>query len=172
MTHIYRIPSDSGLTVQKKQKGKLFLFFIFLSGFLFHSCISQKNTAIKEADLKNEKAFCYSLTPVTDMVIGEKSDSFIIKDVYINENCINIEVLYSGGCGDVEMLLFYNEVIIEQEKFIRLIPVFSDHDPCRSEVKGLFRYDLKEFEHRARAEKIVFQMDGYDKKLVFALPLH
>lgn len=101
------------------------------------------------------------------------SDTFDLIQMSINGNCLNLVIGYDGGCGNTTLLLYYNS--IDKSTIpakLHLIPQFIDNDPCRAIESDTLQFDLHEFEGLARSGGIAISMNGFNKIVTYALPLH
>jgi len=102
-----------------------------------------------------------------------KGDTFEVEAMSVEGNFLKLEISYGGGCGTTDLKLFYhdNDATTMPAQLI-LLPQFSDNDPCRAIVRDTLFFDLSAFASVARSGGITIQLNGFDKKTMFALPLH
>lgn len=102
-----------------------------------------------------------------------RSDTFDLVQMSINGKYLNLVIGYDGGCGNSNMMLYYNSIdksTIPAQ--LHLIPQFTDNDPCRAIESDTLQFDLHEFEGLARSGGIAISMNGFNKIVTYALPLH
>ena len=91
----------------------------------------------------SENEDCVSLT-INPSVYNEFiTDTYILKEAYINMDSLKIEVQYGGGCGDAAFGLLTDGYFKESfpvQLDIRLI--LKDTDPCEALVQKSLCYDL------------------------------
>jgi len=141
------------------------LLTITLSIFLLSSCnTSKKIEQPQEANFE----FCESMTYNTTSVSNIATDYYKVDTVFITNNCINIWVSYSGGCGDADFTLYFTDIIKESvppKTNLRL--QLLDNDPCRSIVQQKLYYNLNFFDSYAINDGIIFQLVGSDMSVLY-----
>lgn len=145
---------------------KLLINIIILTTvFLVSSCHSSKKTTktIEEAD-----DICESMTYNSNAVNNISTDYYTIDTVFINNNCLNIWVSYSGGCGDSDFKLYYSNRVKESmpPKTSLKLQLF-DNDPCRAIVQQKLFYNLSFFDDYADGEGILLQLSGTEKSVMY-----
>ncbi|MDP3445734.1 MAG: hypothetical protein Q8T08_22975, partial [Ignavibacteria bacterium] len=103
------------------------------------------------------------IQPISLFDPNESSDTLSIENVLIENGALHFDIAYAGGCGDVELSVFYEEIDSDDGSYVQLKPVFTDQDPCRSNIVNRFSFDLGQFESRARAGGFAFKIENYGK---------
>ena len=135
----------------------------FIITILLTSCITSKKTE----DTNNDTA-CESMTYNSSPVNNISTDYYQIDTVFINNDCLNIWVSYSGGCGDADFKLYYSDRVKQSyppQASLRLQLI--DNDPCRAIVQQKLFYNLSFFEDNAIEGGIIFNIVDYDKKIMY-----
>lgn len=97
-------------------------------------------------------------------------DHYGIDSLYIKDQCMEVVVNYSGGCGESEFKLYYTNRIMESmpPKTV-LYLTFEDNDPCRSIVRKGLKFSLEPFK-RFDDGGIYFKIYGTDKSVLYQVP--
>ncbi|MFK5856693.1 MAG: hypothetical protein QM503_11225 [Bacteroidota bacterium] len=133
---------------------------IFLS-----SCNVSKKIE-KQADTSAD--ICESMTYNSMPVDKIATDYYSIDTIFIVDNCLNIWVSYSGGCGNSDFILYYTDRIKESmppKTTLRL--QLTDDDPCRAIVQQKLFYNLSYFEDYAEKNGILFKLAGSEKSILY-----
>ncbi len=154
---------------------KLSLIVIVLLGFgFFGSCMSTSKTLIQEDTIRNKNEHvCNPIIKSDNLPESIKTDFFEIESMFIEKNCLKLDVSYGGGCGETDMQMFYQKIeasVVPAN--LLLMPKFTDNDPCRAIIRDTILFDLSEFEGVARSGGVTIHLQGFNNKVVFALPLH
>ncbi len=138
---------------------------VFVILIMLASCNASKN--IDNQKNSNED-ICESMTYNTQSVVDISSDYYSVDTLFINNNCLNIWVSYGGGCGDANFTMYYTDVIdnLEQPSTSLRLQLFDDDD-CRAVVQQKLYYNLSFFDEYAEKEGIIFNVVGYDKKILY-----
>ena len=105
----------------------------------------------------------------TDQPFTEiETDYYQVDSVFITGNCLNIWATYSGGCGDSEFTLFYNNLIMESmPPKANLMLKFSDQDNCRAIVQQKLTYNISFFDDYAKEDGIRLRLAGVGKTVLY-----
>ena len=112
---------------------KIFWYTLFLV-LLLIACERETATVFCELAF-NDKAIFQNAT----------SDEYKLLEVELKESCLEVSILYSGGCGEVSFQLvgsgsyaYTNPPSLD----IRLL--FDDEDFCKAELREKFYFDLSD----------------------------
>ena len=144
---------------------KQFLILIFISITLLLSCRSVKKTAATE-DVTND--VCESMTYTVQQFSDIDSDYYSLDSIFVVNNCLNIWVSYSGGCGDAEFSLYYTNKVMESiPPKSNLLLQLIDNDDCRAIVQQKLFYNLNFFEEYAKKDGITLRFAGIGESVFY-----
>lgn len=131
--------------------------------------ISACNTSKKVTQTEDgEEDICESMTYNNNPVNKISTDYYTIDSLFITDNCLNIWVSYSGGCGNSEFKLFYNNKIMQSmPPKTNLLLQLTDNDPCRAIVQQKLYFNLNFFEEHANKDGIVLKLVGTDLSILY-----
>ncbi len=130
--------------------------------------ISSACNIAKKVNVNNDPDICESMTYTNQQFSEITSDYYTLDSVFIVNNCLNIWVSYSGGCGDSDFKLFYtNKVIKSKIPKTNILLQLTDNDDCRAIVQQKLFYNLSFFEEYAEGEGITIQLSGIGKSVIF-----
>ncbi len=140
---------------------------VFLISLSILSCKSTIKSSQKKA-VDNSVETCEAIS-FTELSYTElETDYYQVDSVFIIDNCLNIWVSYSGGCGDSEFNLYFNNLIMESmPPKANLLLQFKDEDNCRAVVQQKLYYDISFFEEYASNEGINIRLAGIGKPVLF-----
>jgi len=129
------------------------------------SCHTVKKTAsIEDAPLD----VCESMTYTDQQFSNIHSDYYSLDTVFVVNNCLNIWISYSGGCGDSEFSLYYtNKVMESMPPKSNLLLQLIDNDDCRAIVQQKLFYNLNFFEEYAKKEGITLRFAGIGESVFY-----
>lgn len=111
---------------------------------------------------------CEPITFTNDLYENIETDYYSVDSIFIDNNCLNIWVNYSGGCGDSEFKLLYNNKIMKSmPPQTNLMLHFTDNDNCRALVQQKLYYDLSFFEEYANNGGIKLRMMGINSTIMY-----
>ena len=141
-----------------------FLMSILLSVIITSSCNTPKKITVNN-DLPDIcESMTYTNQPFTDIA----SDYYTMDSVFIVNNCLNIWVSYSGGCGDSDFKLYYtNKIIKTNTPKTNILLQLTDNDNCRAIVQQKLFFNLSFFEEYAEDEGITLLLSGIGKSVLF-----
>ncbi len=152
-----------------------FLILILLGMLVMAGCRSKKKAISGQEPAVTEYVKTPSCKP---MLLEEEpflpiaSDIYDLDTAWVSGNCLHITVMYSGGCGETDFQLYYNNRIMKSyPPQTNLFLSFTDNDPCRAVVKDTLSFDLSPFEAMARAGGVYLNISGHNRSVMFALPL-
>lgn len=154
---------------------KLSILAIVLFGSgLLGSCLSfSKSAVINESVVRKIDNVCNQIVKTDKLPDSVKSDFFQIESMIIDKNCLKLGISYDGGCGETSLQLFHQNFDASvMPANIFLTPKFTDNDPCRAIVRDSVMFDLSEFQSAARSGGVTIHIQGYEKKVIYALPLY
>lgn len=129
------------------------------------TCISSKK-ATKIGD--GIEDICESMTYNTRPVNNISTDYYTIDTLFIIDNCLNIWVSYSGGCGDSDFKLFYSNRIMESmPPKSSLLLQLADNDPCRAIVQQKLFFNLSFFDEHAYNNGILLNLTGSEENILY-----
>jgi len=131
--------------------------------------LSNCNT-VKKIDQQHDGTIdiCESMSFNTNPVEKISTDYYSVDSLFINNNCLNIWVTYSGGCGDADFNIYYTEKIINTNPpKTKLRLQLTDNDPCRAIVKHKLYYNLSFFDEYANKDGILIELVGTEKNILF-----
>jgi len=141
---------------------------IFISALLFlFSCHTQKEATKQKK--KSEKA-CNPMLLLTEEVNTKESDLFDLDSLAITDNCLEVFVSYSGGCGEANFSLYHtNMVMHSMPPQTTLLLNFKDDDPCRSIVHDTLYFELSNFTELASSGGIWLRLRDSDRRVLYKL---
>lgn len=143
----------------------VFQIFVLVSILSVLSCKSLKKTPTTNSE---EPELCEPLSFMSSVYADMETDYYSIDSLFISGNCLNIWASYSGGCGNSEFKLLYdNKIIKSTPPSAILMLTLDDDDNCRAVVQQKLYYDLSFFEEEARDKGIVLKLAGIQKSLLF-----
>lgn len=111
---------------------------------------------------------CESMTFNNRPVNNISTDYYTIDSLFITDNCLNIWVSYSGGCGDSEFKLLYSNKILESiPPKTSLLLHLTDNDPCRAIVQQKLFFNLNFFEEYADKDGIILKLAGTEQYIIY-----
>lgn len=126
------------------------------------SCKSTKDVSINNTEPEKCEAMSFNKTSLSQI----ESDYYTIDTLFITNNCLNIWVSYSGGCGDAEFELFFTDEVLETHPLsTTLLLKLTDNDNCRAIVQQKLFYDLSFFKDYAFNNGIEILIG--DKKIMY-----
>lgn len=141
----------------------IIIILIFVS---FQSCKSTIKTSQQKADEPN--ITCEAILFTEDAYTELETDYYQVDSVFITGSCLNIWVTYSGGCGDSEFKLYYNNLIMQSmPPKANLLLQFTDNDNCRAVVQQKLYYDISFFDEYAENEGINLRLAGIGKPVTY-----
>ena len=133
---------------------------------LFISCGVSKRSGNKDIP-KNED--CDFINFTNKQYIDLESDYYTIDSLFIRNDCLNIWVSYSGGCGNSEFKLFYNDLLMNSmPPKANLLLQLNDDDNCRAIVQQKLYFNLSFFSEYTTNGGIVLQMAGTDASVIYS----
>lgn len=147
---------------------------VFFTRFLFLLSLSLTLSCSNSRQLAKTEDAVNACLPVHEVESyeGIDSDFFDVQEVFVNDDCLNVILTYSGGCGEVSYEVFYNDIAEESyppQVFLKL--KFTDNDPCRAIEMDTISIDLSWFESMARAGGLQIGLSGFTQQATYALPL-
>lgn len=125
---------------------KIFCYTLFLD-FLMTACEQEIATVSCESVLNDKALFQNAI-----------SDEFKLLEVELEESCLEVTILYDGGCGEVSFQLvgsgsyaYTNLPSLD----VRLL--FEDEDFCKAELREKFYFDLSDL-HLDRS--LIINLEG------------
>lgn len=143
---------------------KYFLYILVLF-FLATSCNTSKKVT---TDHSTDPEPCEAIIFTKEAYNNIETDYYTIDSLFIENNCLNIWVSYSGGCGDAEFTLLYNNRIMESfPPKTSLMLQFKDMDDCRAIVQQKLYYNLSFFDDYAKDSGISLRLTGIGKSVLY-----
>ncbi len=144
---------------------QLLIYSILLLVFISTSCKSTKKVS-KEPEIAPD--ICESIIFTDKQYNNVKSDYYSVDTLFIDNNCLNIWVTYSGGCGDAKFKLIYNNKVLQSmPPKTNLFLQFTDNDNCRAEVQQKLYYNLSFFEEHAENGGISLRLSDIGKTVLY-----
>ena len=132
---------------------------------ILSSCGQSKKITSNEKPISEP---CESMIFTNDQFKNIESDYYSLDSLFIENNCLNIWVSYSGGCGDSEFnLLYSNKVMKSMPPKTNLMLQFKDNDGCRALVQQKLYYDLSFFDDYAQNGGINLRLVGLDSSVLY-----
>lgn len=118
------------------------LYFVFGLVLLFlTACKTVKNYSNDKAN-KNTDLLCVPIVKDTAGIYAQ-SDSFLLVGAELKGKCLEIEVEYSGGCGDTEWTLVWTGNLIKSlPPKANIYLHFKDNDSCRELIRKKISFDI------------------------------
>jgi len=139
---------------------KTILFITIL--FLVTACsTNRQNTKTKTSD-------CINIQLLKTSADSLRIDYYVIDSLKIVDDCLEVFVNYSGGCGNASFDLFYTNRIMESipPKTV-LYLAFTDDDPCRNIETKKLTFSLDPFKRFADHLGIYLKIAGTDKEIFY-----
>ncbi|GAB5552305.1 MAG: hypothetical protein Sapg2KO_18960 [Saprospiraceae bacterium] len=93
---------------------------------------------------KEDQISCMPVQQDMKLFQNAEGDSFQWKAFRLDSTCLEIEISYSGGCGESSMQLIVSEDYGESDPpIVSAKLVFTDNDPCRALVTKSFYFDFE-----------------------------
>ena len=142
---------------------------IFISTLLFlFSCHSQKETS-KQSNKKSEAA-CKPMLLLTEEVNTNESDFFNLDSLAISDNCLEVFVSYSGGCGEADFNLYHNNMVMHSMPPQTVLFLnFKDEDHCRAIIQDTLYFKLSNFDELASSGGIWLKLRDSEKRVLYKL---
>ena len=146
------------------QKNKwIFLWIALGGGLVFSSGCKSKQAPGSDANSQvdpavSEAAACSPLAKAQ----GKKRDPLTGWKVFIEGDCIVLDVLYSGGCQEHGFDLYFSGAVAKSMPPQASLYLFHDNkgDGCRSILKKTLRYSLEEFAPYAKKGVVLHVESG------------
>ncbi len=140
--------------------------------FLFINCAVNKNS------IENEKKMTEKIEKHKSMLLENaqldtfpiQSDSIEILAVQINNNLMEIEVAYSGGCQSHLFSLKGSPNISKSLPPIRRIKLVhnSNGDQCKKYIIQKLEIDITELAYKKiKGSQIILKLDGWKSKIIY-----
>ncbi|MAZ92817.1 MAG: hypothetical protein P8N48_06260 [Bacteroidales bacterium] len=140
------------------------LFIAFM--ILIVSCGVSNKSANKNIPAKE---YCEFLNFTNAQYSDLESDYYTIDSLFIDNDCLNVWVSYSGGCGNSEFKLFYNDLLMNSmPPKVNLLLQLDDDDNCRAIVQQKLYFNLSFFTEYANNGGIVLRMAGTDASVTYS----
>ncbi|MBW7936054.1 MAG: hypothetical protein LC101_09535 [Flavobacteriales bacterium] len=119
---------------------------------LFGSCkANQQKTSLCQPIIKDTELY------------NKISDPFDIKKVWIEQNCLKVNISYSGGCGDATFKLVWNGSMMKSlPPQIPMKIIMEDKDDCRSIIQKTLCFSLNEIYENS----YIILLDGYNGSIL------
>lgn len=132
---------------------------------------NQKATGSENESQPSLKAECAPLL-LSEIPIRElESDYFELLSARIEDDCLQLVVSYSGGCGSVDFSLHRTQQVMKSMPpqtniFLSLI----DNDPCRELIQDTLWFDLQPYASYAGSGGIVLKLHQQGEDLLYKHP--
>lgn len=150
-------------------KNLLFLFLLFSM-----ACGTTKtDTTLEQEDPKNEevepkKAVCESIEMDSRNYDAAPEDFYNLIAAKIENNCLAIDVSYSGGCGGATFKMFGQATIGKKPPPIVLLKLsLDDQDNCRGMVEKTLYFDLQDVQQQNYNE-VSLQLKGLERQINYS----
>lgn len=133
---------------------------------LLASCNTSKK--VEKRNSIDSENICNSMTFNSQPVNKISTDYYTIDTLFIIDNCLNMWVSYSGGCGDADFKLYYTDRLVTSippKTTLRL--QLTDNDPCRAIVQQKLYYNISFFEDYAKKSGILLKFAGSNKSILY-----
>jgi len=142
--------------------------YIILISTLFLLLTSCNTVKTVNQQHDNTIDICESMSFNTNPVEKISTDYYSIDSLFIHNNCLNIWVSYSGGCGDADFNMYYTDKLIDTTPpKTKLRLQLIDNDPCRAIVQQKLFYNLSFFDENTEKNGILFELVGTQKSVLF-----
>lgn len=151
------------------KKGLLFLAILSL---VFSACRSgQKATGSENESQTSLKTDCAPLL-LSEVPFHElESDYFELLSARIEDDCLQLIVSYSGGCGSVDFSLYRTQQIMKSmPPQTNIFLSLTDNDPCRELIQDTLWFDLRPYTSYAGSGGIVLKLQQQDEGLLYKHP--
>ena len=147
---------------------KNFLFTIFtLTIILLASCNTSKKVA---NNIDSTDNFCEAMTFNSTTVDNISTDYYSIDTLFIENDCLNIWVSYSGGCGDSDFKLYFSNIVNHSDiPRTSLLLQLINNDPCQAIVQQKLYYNLSFFDEYKLNTGILLELSGTDKSVMYGM---
>lgn len=144
---------------------KIIFIFLFILPF-----VSKGQGVVLINNVIASELECGSLTIIENFNDEIFLDNFDIQNVTITEDCINISLRYSGGCGYVNCQLITNNFIIETNPpKVYLEFKFEDYDYCKAIRHKNVSFDISSFKEYAQSTGIIIMLKNTEYRLIYKL---
>ena len=118
------------------------IYFVFgLVLFAFFACKTVKHDSKNHIN-KNEDLICKPIVKDTTSIYGQ-SDSFLLVGAELKGKCLEIEVEYSGGCGETEWTLIWTGVLMKSlPPKANIYLHLKSNDSCRELIRKKISFDI------------------------------
>lgn len=144
--------------------------WVSIISLVFVIVLSSSCNATKKATKIGDglEDICESMTFNNRPVNKISTDYYSIDTLFIIDNCLNIWVSFSGGCGAFEFKLFYsNKVMESMPPKTSLLLQLTDNDPCRAIIQQKLFFNLSFFDEYANKNGIMLKIAGTDFSVLY-----
>ena len=148
------------------------LIVIAMTGLMFFSCASKKNSSNETTSATEEKASTAMEAIKVKATTGEfakKSDPIMgIDTVEVKGNTLFIHVSYGGGCRTHEFQVIGSLAIAKSFPPIRALQLVhnANDDMCRAIVRSVIEVDLEEVAYqKTEGSEIYYTIEGWDHRI-------
>jgi hypothetical protein len=140
---------------------------LYLSALLFlFSCHAQKEVGKHQ----KPKVSCKPMVLLTEEANATESDPYQLDSLAVIDDCLEVFVSYSGGCGGAAFELYYTNRVMQSMPPQSVLHLhFKDEDPCRSIVRDTLYFDLSNFKELAKSGGIWLRLKDSDKRALYSL---
>jgi hypothetical protein len=141
-----------------------FLMFLVLAG-----CSNSKMLSVKKSSQQSD---CETIHIDSVLVPKHEKRQFNIETMKLNDNCLSLNISYSGGCANPDIQVVLLEVdhgSFPKQTLLDL--VITPPDACREIITDSISVDLSYFNAMARDGGIVIRFFEQEKEIFYALPL-
>lgn len=132
------------------------------------SCRLKKSTATRDATEAVNEQFCQPMVFQEDPFLPVASDLYDLVTAWIEDDCINLVVSYSGGCGTVDFQLHYDRQLMKSNPpQTSLFLAFADNDPCRAIVHDTLKFSLSPLNEYNFGDGLILNISGHEQNLLY-----
>lgn len=103
----------------------------------------------------------------TNRYANDESDDFQFHRVELNGDCLEIEVSYGGGCGEVDFdLVFSRAVGFSLPPYTTARLILDDDDNCEALLRETFQFDLTPARELG-ADAIRINLQDWDEEVLY-----
>ena len=107
--------------------------------------------------------------PILDKFLRAKSDDYISLDnVSVEDDCLVINLTYSGGCGENKLEVIWEGAIAKSiPPQVPLQLHFTDRDDCESLQEMEYRFDLSRVRKVGVKGEVVLRISGWPERISY-----
>lgn len=132
-------------------------------------CLSGKKTTVDNSSgEESATTHCKAFTLNPESYRMEADDPYQLKNARIEDDCLILDITYSGGCGRVNFDMVGHETQTKAPPPIYLLRIaLADRDNCRSNVDTTLYFSLDAIEKRDKEQQVMIRLKNWEKNLFY-----